>query len=134
MLSKKYFLAAELNFSTPLVASRARQCDGPHRITRERSQSFVHVLQRLAAAEAAKNRLSRDFGSCSIFDFFDRIDHLEKLATGNTDGMRYWQMGNTFLNDYSADSKIRWFALQPTNSSWHSAATPILFHADEVIG
>jgi hypothetical protein len=59
---------------------------------------------------------------------------LEKLATGNTDGMRYWQMGNTFLNDYSADSKIRWFALQPTNSSWHSAATTILFHADEVIG
>jgi len=59
---------------------------------------------------------------------------LEKLATGNTDGMGYWQMGNTFLNDYSADSKIRWFALQPTNSSWHSAATPILFHADEVIG
>src|SRR5229473_4068975 len=134
MLSKKYFLAGELNFSTPLVRpARANVTD--HIESQESDhRASVHVLQRLAAAEAAKNRLSRDFGSCSIFDFFDRIDHLEKLATGNTDGMRYWQMGNTFLNDYSADSKIRWFALQPTNSSWHSAATPILFHADEVIG
>ena len=50
-------------------ASQAHECEGPHRITRDRPRSFVHVLLRLAAAEAAKNRLSRDFGSCSIFDF-----------------------------------------------------------------
>src|SRR5262249_53200458 len=60
---KKFFSAAG--------ASRARRCEGPRRITRDRPQSFVRVLLRLAAAEATKNRLSRDFASCSIFDFFD---------------------------------------------------------------
>src|SRR5262244_1165810 len=62
---KKFFSAAG--------ASRARRCEGARRITRDRPQSFVRVLLRLAAAEATKNRLLRDFGSCSIFDFFDSI-------------------------------------------------------------
>jgi hypothetical protein len=36
-------------------------------------QSFVRVRQRLAEAAAGNHGLSRDFGSCSIFDFFDSI-------------------------------------------------------------
>jgi len=60
-------------FFSAAGASRARRCEGPRRITRRRPQSFVRVRQRLAEAAAAKNRLSRDLGSCSIFDFFDSI-------------------------------------------------------------
>jgi hypothetical protein len=66
--------AIPLKFFSAEDASHARRCEGPHGITRDRPQSVVRVLLRLAAAEATKNRLSRDFGSCSIFDFFDSID------------------------------------------------------------
>jgi hypothetical protein len=79
MLSKKVFLAGEPNFSTPPVHD-ARGREGPRRITRRRPQSFVRVRQRLAEAAAGRHRLSRDLGSCSIFDFFDSIDPNPRFA------------------------------------------------------
>src|SRR5882672_4971588 len=134
MLSKKYFLAGELDFSTPLVRpARANVTD--HIESQESDHRASYMSYRgLQQRRQLKTDFREILGAAQFSTSSTAIDHLEKLATGNTDGMRYWQMGNTFLNDYSADSKIRWFALQPTNSSWHSAATPILFHADEVIG
>jgi hypothetical protein len=35
------------------------------------------MRQRLAEATAGKHRLSRDLGSCSIFDFFDSIGQMQ---------------------------------------------------------
>src|SRR5215470_10541212 len=78
ILSKKVFLAGEKKFFSAAGASRARRCGGPRRISRRRPQSFVRVRQRLAEVAAVKNRLSRDLGSCSIFDFFDSIDPSRK--------------------------------------------------------
>jgi hypothetical protein len=46
------------------------------------------------------------------------LDHLEKIATGKGDGVRYWPMGESFLNDCRDEPKIRWFELRPVGSSW----------------
>jgi hypothetical protein len=51
--------------------------DDPHT---KRSQTFVLVLQRLTAVERTKNRLSRDFRSLSIFDFFNSIGQKRRFG------------------------------------------------------
>jgi hypothetical protein len=51
------------------------------------------------------------------------LDRLEQIATGSGSKTRYWQMREKYLNDYRVDPAIRWFELQPTSSSWHSAAS-----------
>src|ERR1700730_7655602 len=76
MLSKKSFSADE--FFSLAGASHARRPEGAHQFPPKRSQTFVAVLKRLAAAERAKNRSSRDFRSRSTFDFFDSIGQTEK--------------------------------------------------------
>jgi hypothetical protein len=58
---KKSFSAGERNFSASLVRPARGDMRGPHRFPQNRSQTFVAVLQRLAAAERTKNRSSRDF-------------------------------------------------------------------------
>jgi hypothetical protein len=71
MLSKKVFRAGEKNFSAPLVhPARADVRDHVESQEGDHRASYASP----AEAAAAKNRLSRDLGSCSIFDFFDSID------------------------------------------------------------
>ena len=50
------------------------------------------------------------------------LDHLERIATGNNDKMRYWQMRKRSLDDYSVDAKILSFELQATNRVWHNTS------------
>jgi hypothetical protein len=47
--------------------------EGPHRLTQKRPLTLVSALQRLAAAEFAYIRRSRNFRRLSIFDFFNSI-------------------------------------------------------------
>jgi hypothetical protein len=41
----------------------------------KRPRTFVSPLASIAAVETSKHRLSRDFGSLSIFDIFNSIGH-----------------------------------------------------------
>jgi len=72
---EKVFSGWRTKFFSPAGGSHAGQREGPHRISAKRSQTFVHVLQRLAATETTKTQPLRDFRSSSIFDFFDSIGH-----------------------------------------------------------
>ncbi len=56
--------------------------------------------------------------------FLLSLDHLEQIATGKSDKMRYWQMRKSFLDTYCTNPNIRWFELRPTNTSWHNAGQP----------
>ena len=71
---KKSFLAYERNFSAPRVRPTTRRREGPDRFAQEQSRIFVPARQSLTATEKVRNCLSRDFRSCSIFDFFNSID------------------------------------------------------------
>ena len=55
MLSKKSFLANERNVLAPLVRPTRGNVRDHIESHKKRSQTFVHALQRLAAAETTKN-------------------------------------------------------------------------------
>jgi hypothetical protein len=46
---------------------------GPYRFIQTLSSVFVRALNGDTAAEKSRDRPSRDFSSCSIFDFFNNI-------------------------------------------------------------
>jgi hypothetical protein len=52
---------------------RMRRREGPQRFTQKRPRMFVSALASIAAVATSKYRLSRDFGSLSVFDFFNSI-------------------------------------------------------------
>ena len=87
-LSKTSFLIDRRNFSGSAGGVSARRdVQGPHRFTQKRPRTSLSVLQSLAAVKTWKKiRLSRDFRSSSIFDFFDSIGQTEKSgrATGKS--------------------------------------------------
>src|ERR1700687_4192947 len=49
------------------------RCEGPHCFVQKRPRPFVSALQSIAAVEASKNQLLRDFRYRSIFDFCNTI-------------------------------------------------------------
>jgi len=84
MLSKKVFLAGELNFSAPPARpTRANVRD--HIESQEGDRGASYASDRDLQQQAAENRLSRDLGSCSIFDFFDSIGPQQKFAAMQRD-------------------------------------------------
>jgi hypothetical protein len=106
-LSKKGFLVGELNFSAPL-ARPARANVRDHIESREGDRrASVRVGQGLAAAEAAENHHLRDFGSRSIFDFFDSIDPEETFG-GAMNGANLPALGADLVA----------FSLQDDASGW----------------
>jgi len=85
MLSKKVF--CQVNY---IFQRRRRVLRAPLWGTtsdHKKATTEVHVLLRLAAAQRAESRLSRDFGNCSIFDFFDNIDPKQPSAARNCCGV-----------------------------------------------
>ena len=50
--------------------------------------------------------------------FLVSLAHLEKIAGGSAEGMRYWQMTDECLSDYRADPLIKGFELQTAACSW----------------
>jgi hypothetical protein len=58
---EKVFFGWWTKFSSAAGAFCARRCEGPHRFTPKRPSTLVSPLQSVAALEAAKNLLSRDF-------------------------------------------------------------------------
>jgi hypothetical protein len=86
MLSKKVFLPGEPNFSAPPVhVARADVRD--HVEPQEGDHRASHASGRgLQKRAAGKHGLSRDFGSCSIFDFFDSIGQAETVQHVSGDG------------------------------------------------
>jgi len=50
-----------------------RDVRDPQRLSQKRPRTLVSPLASIAAIETSKHRLSRDFGSHSIFDFFNSI-------------------------------------------------------------
>ena len=57
---------------TDALACSSR-CEGPHRFAQNRSWPFALTLQSVAAVEASKNPLLRDFRHRSVFDFCNNI-------------------------------------------------------------
>ncbi len=55
----------------------ARRREGPDRFIQNRSGTSVVALKSDAAAEKSKDRLSRDFWGCSIFDFCNNVGTFE---------------------------------------------------------
>src|ERR1700726_4044213 len=49
------------------------RCEGPHCFVQKRPRPFVSALQSIAAVEASKNQILRDFRYRSIFDFCNTI-------------------------------------------------------------
>src|ERR1700722_6467181 len=49
------------------------RCEGPHCFVQKRPRPFVSALQSIAAVEASKKQLLRDFRYRSIFDFCNTI-------------------------------------------------------------
>jgi hypothetical protein len=49
------------------------RCEGPHCFTQKRARTFASALQGVAAVEASKNPLWRNFVYGSIFDFCNNI-------------------------------------------------------------
>src|SRR6266851_3634069 len=70
---EKVLSGLRTKFFSPAGAPHARRREGPHRFAQEQSRIFVPALQRLTATEKVRNCPSRDFRSCSIFDFFNSI-------------------------------------------------------------
>src|SRR5450755_2686674 len=50
-----------MKFSRTADAFRMWRCEGPHCFAQKRPRTFASALQRVAAIEASKNPLSRDF-------------------------------------------------------------------------
>src|SRR5450631_831179 len=57
------------------------RCEGPHCFAQKRPRTFASALQRVAAVEASKNPLSRDFRYRSIFDFCNNICQQQNSLT-----------------------------------------------------
>jgi hypothetical protein len=70
---EKVFFARRMKFSRTADASRTRRREGPHHFRQKRPRTRVSALWTVAATEIYKNRLSRDFGRRSIFDFYNSI-------------------------------------------------------------
>src|SRR6266404_8593814 len=70
---QKSFLAGDGNFLEPLMRFARGDVRGPHWFTQKRPRTSVSELQGVAASEASKNRLSRDFRRRSISDFCNTI-------------------------------------------------------------
>jgi hypothetical protein len=71
---EKVFSGLRTKFFRGADALRSPRREGPQRLSQKRPRTFVSLLASIAAAETSKHRLSRDFGSLSIFDFFNSID------------------------------------------------------------
>jgi len=71
-LLQKSFWGSEGKFLQPLMRF-TRGDEGPYRFIQNRSRTSVVALKSNAAAEKSKDRLSRDFYVCSIFDFCNNI-------------------------------------------------------------
>src|SRR5450759_1407438 len=56
------------------------RCEGPHCFAQKRPRTFASALQRVAAVEASKNPLSRDFRYRSIFDFCNNTRSKAEVA------------------------------------------------------
>jgi hypothetical protein len=52
--------------------------------------------------------------------FLISLDHLERIAGGAEDGMRFWQMSDKCLSAYRADALIKGFELHITECSWRN--------------
>jgi len=57
----KVFLGWRTKILRAADALCARRCEGPYRFIQNRARTFVAALKSDAAAEKAKDRLSRDF-------------------------------------------------------------------------
>src|SRR5471032_3311634 len=64
------------------------RCEGPHCSVQKRPRTFASALQSVAAVEASKNLLSRDFWCRSIFDFCNNIGTFRTSVTGPTMSVR----------------------------------------------
>jgi len=53
--------------------------------------------------------------------FLVSLAHLEKIAGGSAEGMRYWQMTDKCLSGYRADPLIKGFELQTAVCSWRDS-------------
>src|SRR6266436_6263294 len=69
----KVFLGWRTKIPRADDASYARRREGPYRFIQNRSRTFAVTLKSDAAAEKSKDRLSRDFWGCFIFDFCNNI-------------------------------------------------------------
>jgi hypothetical protein len=72
-LLQKSFWGDKRKFSAPLMRFARGAAREPYRFIQNRSPISVTVLERDLAAEKSKDRLSRDFWDCSIFDFCNNI-------------------------------------------------------------
>src|SRR6478609_2752914 len=62
-----------MKFPGPADAFRMWRCEGPRCFAQKRARPFASTLQSVAAVEASKNQLLRDFRYRSIFDFCNTI-------------------------------------------------------------
>ena len=76
---KKSFWGDARKFLEPLIGFTCGE--GPHRLIQNRSQASVMSLTSGAAAGKPRDRLSRDFWRCWIFDFFNNICQEETHAS-----------------------------------------------------
>lgn len=63
-------------------------------------------------------------GAEAIRCFLLPLTRLEELATGSASGMRYWQMGGSWLSRYVDDPLIQGFELQTLSCSWRKTTSP----------
>jgi hypothetical protein len=70
---QKSFWADQRNFLGPLMRFARGDVRGPHRLSQNRPRTFVSAPKTVAALEASKNHLLRDFRRRSIFDFCNSI-------------------------------------------------------------
>jgi len=79
---EKVFSGLRTKFFRGADALRSPRREGPQRLSQKRPRTFVSLLASIAAAETSKHRLSRDFGSLSIFDFFNSIGQSRSFGGG----------------------------------------------------
>jgi hypothetical protein len=75
----KVFLGWRTKIPRAADALRAQRREGPYRFIQNQSWASVVAFKGDAAAEKSKDRLSRDFWGCSIFDFCNKICHKRTL-------------------------------------------------------
>jgi hypothetical protein len=96
-----------MEFFRTAGASHERRCEGPRRFTQKRSSTFVTVLQRLSAAETAKDRPSRDFRSLSNFDFFNSIGAKRTFVERSTSEKWHKQTQTAAINSFTYRQRVR---------------------------
>jgi hypothetical protein len=69
----KVFLGRRSKFSGTADAFRMRGCEGSHCFVQKSQGTFTSALRGIAAVEASKNPLSRDFRHRLVFDFCNNI-------------------------------------------------------------